>query len=123
VPPATRAVDVSQEHAIGLCRFDISHELGYGKQCIAVRGDMIYPEVGIATVELLERFGLDVGYPLNQTCCGQPMSDSGDEVNMPSALKRRAMAAPVVAPRTKANHIGHRRLTFASCAVAGRGAA
>jgi L-lactate dehydrogenase complex protein LldE len=47
--------------------------------------DMIYPEVGIATLELLERFGLDVGYPLNQTCCGQPMSNSGDEVNAAAA--------------------------------------
>jgi L-lactate dehydrogenase complex protein LldE len=43
--------------------------------------DVIYPEVGIATLELLERFGLDVAYPLDQTCCGQPMSNSGDEVN------------------------------------------
>src|ERR1700733_416119 len=43
--------------------------------------DMVYPEVGIATLELLERFGLNVGFPLNQTCCGQPMANSGDEVN------------------------------------------
>jgi Fe-S oxidoreductase len=38
--------------------------------------DLIYPEVGIAILELLERFGLDVNFPLNQTCCGQPMSNS-----------------------------------------------
>ena len=43
--------------------------------------DMIYPKVGIATLELLEKFGLDVDYPLNQTCCGQPMSNSGDQRN------------------------------------------
>src|SRR3977135_836317 len=43
--------------------------------------DMVYPEVGIATLQLLERFGLNVGYPLNQTCCGQPISNSGDEKN------------------------------------------
>ena len=43
--------------------------------------DLVYPEVGIATLQLLERFGLNVGYPLNQTCCGQPMSNSGDEKN------------------------------------------
>ena len=43
--------------------------------------DMIFPEVGIATLQLLERFGLDVHFPLNQTCCGQPMSNSGDEAN------------------------------------------
>jgi hypothetical protein len=42
---------------------------------------LIYPKVGIATLELLERFGLDVDYPLNQTCCGQPMSNSGDQLN------------------------------------------
>jgi Fe-S oxidoreductase len=28
--------------------------------------DMIFPEVGIATLQLLERFGLNVGFPLNQ---------------------------------------------------------
>ena len=43
--------------------------------------DMIFPEVGMATLQLLERLGLNVGYPLNQTCCGQPMANSGDEVN------------------------------------------
>jgi L-lactate dehydrogenase complex protein LldE len=47
--------------------------------------DLIYPEVGIATLELLERFGLEVGFPLNQTCCGQPMSNSGDEANAAAA--------------------------------------
>ena len=44
--------------------------------------DLIYPEVGIAALELLEKFGLNVEYPLDQTCCGQPMSNSGDEVEL-----------------------------------------
>jgi L-lactate dehydrogenase complex protein LldE len=39
--------------------------------------DAFFPEVGIATLELLERFGCDVDYPLDQTCCGQPMANSG----------------------------------------------
>ncbi|HEY6770290.1 MAG TPA: (Fe-S)-binding protein, partial [Candidatus Sulfotelmatobacter sp.] len=47
--------------------------------------DMVYPEVGIATLQLLERCGFDVHFPLNQTCCGQPMSNSGDEVNAAAA--------------------------------------
>src|SRR5580698_10697149 len=47
--------------------------------------DLVYPEVGIATLELLGRFGLDVHFPLNQTCCGQPMSNSGDEANAAAA--------------------------------------
>jgi L-lactate dehydrogenase complex protein LldE len=39
--------------------------------------DAFAPEVGIATLELLERFGLDVAYPWDQTCCGQPMANAG----------------------------------------------
>ncbi len=39
--------------------------------------DAFHPEVGIATLHLLERFGLDVGYPFDQTCCGQPMTNTG----------------------------------------------
>jgi Fe-S oxidoreductase len=34
--------------------------------------DAFFPEVGIATLELLERFGHDVDYPRDQTCCSQP---------------------------------------------------
>lgn len=39
--------------------------------------DAFEPEVGIATLELLERLGLDVEYPYDQTCCGQPMTNTG----------------------------------------------
>jgi L-lactate dehydrogenase complex protein LldE len=39
--------------------------------------DQFYPKVAIATLELLESLGCDVHYPLNQTCCGQPMANSG----------------------------------------------
>jgi L-lactate dehydrogenase complex protein LldE len=39
--------------------------------------DAFFPEVGIATLELLERFDIEVAYPLDQTCCGQPMGNSG----------------------------------------------
>ena len=39
--------------------------------------DAFFPEVGIATLELLERLGCEVDYPLEQTCCGQPMANSG----------------------------------------------
>lgn len=41
--------------------------------------DQFYPQVGIATLELLEKLGCEVVYPLNQTCCGQPMANSGFE--------------------------------------------
>jgi L-lactate dehydrogenase complex protein LldE len=41
--------------------------------------DQFYPQVGIATLELLEKLGCTVTFPLNQTCCGQPMANSGFE--------------------------------------------
>jgi len=41
--------------------------------------DMFYPQVGIATLELLEKLGQEVVYPEKQTCCGQPLANSGSE--------------------------------------------
>lgn len=41
--------------------------------------DQFYPQVGIATLSLLEKLGCEVGYPQGQTCCGQPMANSGFE--------------------------------------------
>ncbi|HJV61945.1 MAG TPA: (Fe-S)-binding protein [Albitalea sp.] len=53
--------------------------------------DAFYPEVGVATLELLERFGCEVHYPLNQTCCGQPMANAGchDDAHATEALFAR----------------------------------
>ena len=39
--------------------------------------DMFYPQVGKSTLELLEQLGVEVEYPFDQTCCGQPMANSG----------------------------------------------
>jgi L-lactate dehydrogenase complex protein LldE len=52
--------------------------------------DMLYPEVGMATVELLERQGIDVIFPPEQTCCGQPAFNAGfrDEARL---LARRTL--------------------------------
>ncbi|UYQ94616.1 (Fe-S)-binding protein [Chitinophaga horti] len=41
--------------------------------------DQFYPNAGIATLQLLEKLGVEVVYPANQTCCGQPMANSGFE--------------------------------------------
>ena len=38
-------------------------------------------EVGVASYKLLKHLGLDVDYPLDQTCCGQPMANAGFETN------------------------------------------
>lgn len=39
--------------------------------------DQFYPQVAVATLELLERLNCEVFFPLHQTCCGQPMANSG----------------------------------------------
>jgi len=39
--------------------------------------DTLFPEVGIATVQVLERLGHDVEFPEAQTCCGQVHLNTG----------------------------------------------
>ena len=39
--------------------------------------DMIYPQTGISVVEILEHLGVEVRFPMAQTCCGQPGFNSG----------------------------------------------
>ena len=39
--------------------------------------DMLYPDVGMAAVELLEKHGVEVVFPVDQTCCGQPAFNAG----------------------------------------------
>lgn len=41
--------------------------------------DQFYPKAAIATLQLLQKQGVKVVYPLQQTCCGQPMANSGFE--------------------------------------------
>ncbi|MGK9117830.1 MULTISPECIES: (Fe-S)-binding protein [Sphingobacteriaceae] len=41
--------------------------------------DQFYPGAARATLELLEKLGVKVSYPEGQTCCGQPMANSGYE--------------------------------------------
>ncbi len=41
--------------------------------------DQFYPQVGIATLQLLQKLGCKVEYPMEQTCCGQPMANTGCE--------------------------------------------
>jgi L-lactate dehydrogenase complex protein LldE len=39
--------------------------------------DQFYPQVAVASLELLEKLGCEVVVPKDQTCCGQPMANSG----------------------------------------------
>ncbi len=39
--------------------------------------DQLFPEVGLSTVRILERLGVEVEFDSRQTCCGQPAFNSG----------------------------------------------
>lgn len=39
--------------------------------------NQMMPEVAIATLQVLEKLGHEVVFPQGQTCCGQPMTNSG----------------------------------------------
>jgi L-lactate dehydrogenase complex protein LldE len=39
--------------------------------------DQVFPQVGIAMTQVLERLGFQVDFPAGQTCCGQPAFNSG----------------------------------------------
>ncbi len=39
--------------------------------------DMIYPATGVSVVKILEHLGVEVRFPMNQTCCGQPAFNTG----------------------------------------------
>jgi len=39
--------------------------------------DQLFPQVGLAMADVLERVGFEVDFPEGQTCCGQPAFNSG----------------------------------------------
>jgi len=45
--------------------------------CVTCLVDQVYPEIGVAAVQVLRRAGYKVDFPGAQTCCGQPFFNSG----------------------------------------------
>ena len=39
--------------------------------------DQLYPQVGVSVVRVLRKLGVDLAFPADQTCCGQPLYNSG----------------------------------------------
>lgn len=50
--------------------------------------DQFFPAASIAVVKLLEHFDVKLSYPPEQTCCGQPLANSGFFKEMPALAKR-----------------------------------
>ena len=48
--------------------------------------DQFYPDVAIATLELLNKQGCEVVYPTDQTCCSQPLANAGYESRGETAM-------------------------------------
>ncbi len=61
--------------------------------------DLFRPNVGFATIKLLEKAGCQVSVPTTQTCCGQPTYNNGDLVNS------RAIAKQVIETFSKFDYI------------------
>lgn len=59
---------------------------------ITCLGDALFPDVGVATVRLLRRLGVEVDFPKSQTCCGQPHFNSGFHADA-RELARHTIAA------------------------------
>jgi L-lactate dehydrogenase complex protein LldE len=63
----------------------------------------VYPEAGMAVVEVLERLGVTVEVPLDQTCCGQPAYNAGFHADAKKVARHTldvlaATEGPVVIP-------------------------
>jgi L-lactate dehydrogenase complex protein LldE len=54
--------------------------------------DMLYPRTGQAVVTLLERLGVEVDFPPEQSCCGQPQFNTGYRHDTEPLLRRYAAA-------------------------------
>lgn len=50
--------------------------------------DLYQPEIGLSVVEVLERIGLDVDYPQDFTCCGQPPFNGGFSADAREVAKK-----------------------------------
>src|SRR5512136_1770950 len=57
--------------------------------CLA---DLVRPQIGFASVRLLEQAGCDVEVPPTQTCCGQPAWNAGADKDA-SEIARAVIAA------------------------------
>jgi len=54
-------------------------------QCIV---DSVFPQVGQSIVRVLDRLGVSMNYPPDQTCCGQPAFNSGYRSEAWAAARR-----------------------------------
>lgn len=52
--------------------------------CLA---DVVFPDIAIHTLQLLERLGCQVRFNARQTCCGQPLANSGYQAEAKKSMR------------------------------------
>jgi L-lactate dehydrogenase complex protein LldE len=52
----------------------MSHNVALFVTCLT---DQFYPQVGVAVTKILQKYGCQVSFPQDQTCCGQPFFNNG----------------------------------------------
>ena len=64
--------------------------------------DLFYPNAGVSAIQLLQREGIEVLFPQQQTCCGQPAWNSGyrDEARAVALRQRECFSQdlPIIVP-------------------------
>jgi L-lactate dehydrogenase complex protein LldE len=80
--------------------------------------DTLFPETGVAVVRLLERLGVEVDFPLEQTCCGQMLLNTGYANETLPLIRRfvRAFADSEVVVSPSASCVGMVRENYARMA-------
>jgi L-lactate dehydrogenase complex protein LldE len=80
--------------------------------------DTLFPETGVAVVRLLERLGVEVDFPLEQTCCGQMHFNTGYANETLPLIRRfvRAFADSEVVVSPSASCVGMVRENYARMA-------
>jgi Fe-S oxidoreductase len=69
-----RPFDASPGSEIATIQVSMGKRVSLFVTCIV---DQLFPKVGIAMADVLERAGWKVDFPEAQTCCGQPAFNSG----------------------------------------------
>jgi L-lactate dehydrogenase complex protein LldE len=67
----------------------MTHHVSFFSTCLA---DTVFPEIGIQSVRLLEKLGCRVTFNPKQTCCGQPLANSGFHKKARTAMKTLTQA-------------------------------
>ncbi len=67
----------------------MSHNVSFFATCLA---DTVFPDIGIQSVRLLEQLGCTVSFNPKQTCCGQPLANSGFHKKAQATMKNLTTA-------------------------------